>query len=147
MKLPNIPMQDSECAKAILEIVPPTIRYIRNEMRLSAKSELTIPQFRILAKLSKGIATNSELAEWMGVSAPTMTRMIDPLFKRNLVSKKSEPNDRRQIKLMLTESGQALHSKIYKVVHLKFTKIVSELSTEKKKMMVNGLYILRETFL
>src|SRR5690348_16166223 len=112
---------DHEYAKAILSIIPPVMRFIRTEMRIAAKSELTVPQFRILAKLSISKATNSDLAEWMGVSAPTMTRMVDPLVQRQFVTRETGSEDRRQINLELTASGQALFNKVFKRVHLKFT--------------------------
>jgi len=140
-------MQDSDYAKTILDVIPPTMRYIKNEMRNSAKSELTVPQFRLLAKLSRSLATNNELAEWMGVSAPTMTRMVDSLVKRNLIKRTSEPADRRQVKLSLTDGGQTLYQKIHRAVHAKFTEKVAYLTAEKKKALTNGLNVLRELFL
>lgn len=140
-------MQGSMYAKMILDIVPSVMRYIRIEMRSLAKSELTIPQFRILARLSISETTNRELAEWIGVSAPTMTRMVDGLVKKNLVKRTSQVGDRRQIQLNLTEKGLVTFSRLRGLVQNKLAEKVEELTGEKKRQLANGLKVLREMFL
>ncbi len=138
-------MQD--CARLILEIIPPTMRFIRNEMRLAAKSELTVPHFRILAILTLSNATNKDLAEWMGVSAPTISRMVEVLVKKGLVKRIIQVKDRRQVSLSLTAKGKSTYSRIYKEVYLKFSKQLNYLTFKQKNNLVSGLNVLREIFL
>ena len=98
-------MSDLTLSKLFLDAVPLAMRSIRTEMRGIASTGLTTPQFRVIARLSKGTATNGELAEWMGVSAPTMSRMVDTLVRRELVVRKAESADRREVKLILSQKG------------------------------------------
>jgi len=138
---------DPDYAKLILDVIPPIMRYMKNEMRKTARPELTVPQFRILARLSLSIATNRELAEWMGVSPPTMTRMVDSLLKKKLLKKLVNSSDRRQIKLSLSDKGLQVFNQIFSELHLKITKHVALLDSVKKIKLANGLTILREMFL
>lgn len=137
-------MNDLEYAKLILDIVPPSMRFIREQMRISARSQLTVPQFRILARLSRDQAGNGELADWMGVSPPTMSRMLRPLIKRKLVTRKIDQKNKRQIILGLTESGQEIYQQIRNEVLLKFSKKISSLGSKKKTDLSEGLAILQE---
>ena len=54
-----------------------------------AKPQLTIAQLRILAKLNQALFTVSEMAEWQGVSAPAMSKMVGILEKRGLGREKN----------------------------------------------------------
>lgn len=95
---------DYECAKAILDMAPRLMRFIRQQMR--AASELSVPQFRVLAHLSQAPATNTELAERQGTTTPTMCRIVNGLVDRGLVRRdRSESADRRQVSLHLTKKG------------------------------------------
>lgn len=50
----------------------------------------------------------SELAKEMMLSTSAMTNRLDRLEKRNLIERASDPNDRRGLKVALTEAGQSL---------------------------------------
>lgn len=139
--------QDSDYAKMILDIIPPLMRHIRNEMRYLTKSELTVPQFRVLARLSRSTATNRDLAEWVGVSAPTMTRMVDVLVKKNFVKRDSKNGDRRQLDLTLTDKGLLTFRELRSSVQMKLAEKISNLTHERKKHLTDGLWVLRDTFL
>lgn len=139
--------QDFDYAKLILDVVPPVMRHIKNEMRYLAKAELTVPQFRVLARLSRSVHTNRELAEWMGVSPPTMTRMVDVLVKKNLVRRQSQKDNRRQLELTLTEKGHSTFDRLRGAVQQKLMEKISRLPEERKAHLTSGLRVLRETFL
>ena len=48
------------------------------------------------------------LAEAVAVTAPTASRLCDRLVKKGLVRRRTDPNDRRQVRLGLTEAGRQL---------------------------------------
>jgi DNA-binding MarR family transcriptional regulator len=139
-------MEDEDYVRLILEVVPQTIRSIKTEMRAAAHQELTVPQFRVFNRLSKSVTTNSELAEWMGVSAPTMSRMVDGLVKRKLVRRLVQSGDRRQVHLELTARGKAKFGEISAVVRGKFAELVAVLDAEQKLKLGEGLQVLGELF-
>lgn len=76
------------------------------ETRLTDEST-TLPQFRVLAFLSEGEWAASALAEWLDVSRPSVTALVDGLVERGWVERRESPQDRRQVLHQITESGRA----------------------------------------
>jgi len=48
------------------------------------------------------------LAEAVAVTAPTASRLCDRLVKKGLVRRRTDRNDRRQVRIGLTEAGRQL---------------------------------------
>lgn len=95
-----------ECAREILEVVPLIMRAIRSQMRSHRMSDLSVPQFRTLAFLGlRQGASLSDVAEHIGLTRPSASKLIDGLVARSLVSRKGSPVDRRRIQLALTSEG------------------------------------------
>jgi DNA-binding MarR family transcriptional regulator len=70
--------------------------------------EVTSAQFIIIATLSMGVAKSaSDLCKGMSYDAGAMTRMIDRLEEKGLLSRSRDPGDRRLVNLELTEKGSA----------------------------------------
>lgn len=71
--------------------------------------EVTLTQYRTLVVLaSRGPQRLAALAEALDVTPPTATRMCDRLVRRGLVVRRHERDDRRTIRLTLSETGRAL---------------------------------------
>lgn len=102
----NLPRYD-RCAALLMEVVPLIMRVIRAEIR--GVAEMSVPQFRAMGFLSRHPGTPlSGLAEHIGLTMPTMSKMIDGLVDRQLVTRQSSSSDRRRIELALTPEGLAL---------------------------------------
>lgn len=102
----------SKLAQLILDVTPSLMHMVRKEVRLCAKSDLTVPQLRVLAHINHGIHTVGELKELQGVAQPTMTKIINGLMSRGLVTKMRSSQDKRQQELGLTEEGKAKLKKV-----------------------------------
>lgn len=140
-------MGNSEQAEKILDIIPKCMRCIRAEMRAIEDSDLSIPQFRILVYLAKNeVSTNKDLANWLGVTTPTMTRMIDLLVKRNLVERVQNSKDRREIQLKITKEGRKKYLHRRSKVQDNLAKKVSGLSLSQQDTLIQGLQILEDIF-
>jgi DNA-binding MarR family transcriptional regulator len=75
--------------------------------------KVTLTQYRTLVVLaSRGPQNLVGLAEAVGVTPATATRMCDRLVKKKLVVRQSELDDRRQIRLALTKKGIKLISAV-----------------------------------
>lgn len=137
-------MNDEQCAARLLDVVPRVMRVIRAEMRAVAKNELTIPQFRTLVLLSKQPATNKEVAEWLGIAAPTATRLLDTLVKRGVVTRaeSSDDKDRRRVKVTLTAHGKATYDSIKARTRQRLSSYFCKLSPSRKAQLRLGLTIL-----
>ena len=79
----------------------------------------------------------SEVANKFKISLPTTTSLSDKLVKSNLVERLHVANDRRVVKLKLTEEGIKLLTEAMKQRRLKANKLLSYLTQEEKKSLLN----------
>jgi len=94
------------CAREILDGIPPVIWFIRREMRVFRKG-LSLAQFRTLARIQRQpSASLSVVAEHLGSSLPTASRIVQGLVQQELLARKGCAEDRRQLCLVLTEKGE-----------------------------------------
>ncbi len=86
------------------------IRTIDEKM---ADMDLTALQWAPLLLLALGSArTAAELSRCSGVETSTMTRMLDRLESKNLISRNRCKKDRRIIYIELTDTGKTLATKV-----------------------------------
>ena len=97
------------------ESVPPAWHQTRAQIRRVAaeKFQLTVEQFQVLRRIRRGIASVSALAEANHTSRSSVSKAIDALVNRGLVSRSQDPHDRRNIPLALTDEGGRALSTIY----------------------------------
>lgn len=76
--------------------------------RLAQNEGVTVPQLVCLTKLhERGAMTLSELAQAVGSAPSTLVGIIDRLEAHGLLTRQRRARDRRQVQLVLTESGAA----------------------------------------
>lgn len=76
---------------------------------LFAPADITYPQWTILMLLYGDMArTSADMARQMCHDAGAMTRLVDQLEKRGLLSRQRDTADRRVVNLVLTVEGRAL---------------------------------------
>jgi DNA-binding MarR family transcriptional regulator len=96
--------------------------------------ELSLPQYHLLAALSdQGAARCGELAESAGVAASTASRMLDTLVREGLVDRCESPEDRRAVRIVLTERGAAAHARKRAEVEKKLTRMFGSLEPEERE--------------
>ena len=78
-------------------------------LRQWERSHVTLPQLRVLYHLRRhpGVTTG-ELARKLGITVSTTSGLVIKLVDRELVTRGSLADDRRQAPLRLTEAGTAL---------------------------------------
>jgi MarR family transcriptional regulator for hemolysin len=135
-----------QCAHELLDLVPLIMRSIRTEIR-KHRNDLTIPQFRTLAYLNnyRG-ASLSEVAEHIGLTLPSMSKLIDGLVARQLVTREISPSDRRCVTLALTEPGQATLQATRAATQTYLARRLDLLSTQDRATVNQALQILRPLF-
>jgi len=100
-------MSTERCAAAVLEAVPAAMRVIRQHMRSHRLAGISIPQLRVLAFLDRcGPATLSAVAEHVGTTLPSMSRMIQSLVEERLVLRHPGSPDRRAVCLEIAAKGR-----------------------------------------
>src|SRR5215813_10563724 len=75
-----------ECAREVFEAVPPVIWFIRGHMA-KHRAGLSLPQCRVLCLLDhQPDASLSTIADFIGASLPTASRMVSGLVEEGWVS-------------------------------------------------------------
>jgi len=98
-----------DSARTLLEVVPVIMQDIRSEMRSRRSSELTVPQFRVLAFVNRNEGPSLwEVAHHMGLTPSTTSRLVDGLIARGLMARIDNPADRRRLQLTVTDRGATI---------------------------------------
>ena len=99
----------------------------------------SLRDMKIIQYLSTGPKTMSELAEFMNLTAGSMTSAIDSLIKDKFVKRNFDKNDRRKINILLTQKGEniakMLHEKHYEVSN----KILDTISKKEQEIFLDLL--------
>lgn len=69
------------------------------------EESMTLPQFRLLAFLAEGEWAASVIADWLAVSRPSITALVDGLEEKGWVTREHSPSDRRRVLHRLTDAG------------------------------------------
>jgi MarR family transcriptional regulator, multiple antibiotic resistance protein MarR len=73
---------------------------------------ISAAQYVILVGLANGVDSASGLCKGASYDPGAMTRMIDRLERKGLVKRVRCPDDRRVVKLALTDEGRAVYPKL-----------------------------------
>ena len=136
-----------ECASRLMEAIPLAMRFIRAKMCRHAGLQLSVPQFRTLAYLHRRPGANvSEAAEHLGITLPAMSRLLDRLVERGLVTRTVDPRDRRRATLALTVLGQGVLSTAWDKTRAEVAGILALLAPEQRDLLTKGLALLEQLF-
>ncbi len=136
------------CAQEILDVVPLVMCTIRRELRSHRSAELSLPQFRTLGYLNRQPDVSlSEVAEHIGLSLPTMSKMVDGLVERGLVTREEDSVDRRRMVLCLTQEGHASMDAALKATRAYLAGLLAGLSDEQRAGVVAAMDVLRPVFM
>ena len=137
-----------DTAREVLEVVPLVMRTVRTEMRDRRAQDLSVPQFRTLGFVERHPGTSlSELAEHIGLTLPSMSKLIDGLVERKLVTRQGRSDDRRRITLALTARGCALLESAHEATLGSIAERVSALSENERATVVRAMRILQPLFI
>ncbi|MDE3082275.1 MAG: MarR family transcriptional regulator [Acidobacteriota bacterium] len=102
--------------------------------------EVTLAQYRTLVVLaSRGPQNLAGLAEAVGVTPATATRMCDRLVKKKLIVRRSEHQDRRQVRVALTHKGVDLVSAVTRRRRREIETVVQAIALEERVILVRAL--------
>jgi DNA-binding MarR family transcriptional regulator len=129
--------------------VPPIWNQIKKNIRSIASDqfEISIGQFHILRHIRKGTTSVSELAEVKQISRSAISQAVEVLVARGLIRRTQNSNDRRNIPLELTDSGNELLDKIFKTNRAWMKDHLKTLSEQELKTITAAMNILNKTFL
>jgi DNA-binding MarR family transcriptional regulator len=111
---PEVSADAQETAARLSALMRHVFLYDRgNQLRVIEESGLSMTQCKALLELGGlGQAGEplqvSDLAEHFGVSVPSMSRAVDALVKKKLVTRLEDPSDRRVRRVAITAKGKQL---------------------------------------
>jgi len=136
-----------ECAREVLEVVPLVMRIVRTEMRQRRAAGISVPQFRALLFLSREPgASLTEVAEYLGLTLPSMSALVEGLVERKLVLRSAAVRDRRRVTLTLTARGQSTLDAARQATLAQLAQKLAALSPADRAAVVQGLDALRVLF-
>ena len=135
------------CARAILDTVPGVVQAIRVEMRLERMHDLSVPQFRTLAYIGRQPGCSlTDVAEFIGLTAPTMSVLINGLVERELVRREASLLDRRRVVLNLTDAGVQMHTRALDGTLAWLSGLLAPLAENERLLVIQAMDLLRPIF-
>ena len=101
---------------------------------------ITLPQFRLLVVLhTRGSLKHAALAEHLGVTPSTASRMVDRLVAVEMVRRDASPNSRREIMVELTDEGRQVVRQVTARRRKEIAKIVARIPEDTRRGLVDAL--------
>lgn len=146
LRATNSPVLHLDCASDLVDTVPLVMRVIRTHLRRH-RSGLTVPQFRSLWFISTAAGHSlSAVAEFIGLSLPAMSRLIDGLVEKKLVHRKTCDADRRHVRLSLTPSGEATLAEARELARTHIAESLARMTDRQRSTVGTAMQILRTAF-
>lgn len=107
--------------------------------------EVTLSQYRMLVVLaSRGPQGVAALAEALAVTPPTASRLCERLVRKGLVRRRTDRNDRRQVRVALSEAGRSLVDVVTQRRRTEIASLLRSVPVDARRSMVAGLQYLAE---
>lgn len=107
-----------------------------------AKLGLTNSQAHVLIELEHSTELGIvELAERLNLEKSSMSRLIDELLRKRLVTKTAGADDRRRKLVLLSDAGKELLKKVHEQANGRVARAMNLLSTREVEAMIEGLEI------
>ncbi|MEU3268256.1 MarR family winged helix-turn-helix transcriptional regulator [Streptomyces bacillaris] len=104
------------------------------------EDRVTLPQFRMLVALStRGTTKLVTLAELLHVAPSTAMRMLDRLITAGLADRKTNPHNRRETLLRLTDEGHRTVENVTARRREEITSIVQRLAPHQRTALIHAL--------
>ena len=112
----------------------------RYETAHLAHYDLTLPQFDVLAQLSRGEGiTQQALADKLLVTKGNVCGLLDRMTEQGLAERREDPEDRRAHMLHLTPKGKGLIQTVLNPHGQVIAGVMGKLSHEKQKQLLGIL--------
>lgn len=131
-------------AMELCELSIPVFRRLKGELKSEISENLTLTQLWALLAIQLGHDQVSTLVENFQIAQPAISKLIKPLLQQDLIQRAPLPEDRRQHKLSLTPSGQALIERVRQRSARHYQTALLNLSPAERDQLSAGLQIMRK---
>ncbi len=101
--------------------------------------DVTLPQFRALVVLTETTLTMSNLSAELNCSPSAATRLCDRLVRKGLVQRRGSEQSRREVEVIITDSGRSLVEDVLRRRRREIDRIVGSVPKAKRAAMVDAL--------
>lgn len=135
------------CSRELMDTAPQIIQAIRVEMRRGRGSDISIPQFRTLGFIQRNPDSSlSNLAEHLGLTLPSVSKLVDGLVKQKLVTRRESMADRRMLTLVLTKAGASIVDSARADAQANLAQKLGRLSIDELETICQAMKLLRPIF-
>ena len=112
----------------------------RNEDRIMKELGLSQSEFNSLLVLEKDeTLSGTAFAERMVISISRSSRILDRLYKKKMITRQGDPQNRRQIRISLTQKGLKLREEMLSLVRDCEESLLGKLEGDDKRMVIRSL--------
>jgi DNA-binding MarR family transcriptional regulator len=124
------------------------MRILRIKFREMRTGSMSMVQFRTLTFVNTNQgASLSETATAIGLSLPSMSKLVDALVNMNLINRDMHGGDRRRICLSLTEKGKSELDEAYQHTQTYFTEKFADLTEDERGQIESAMNVMKKLFL
>lgn len=106
---------------------------------------ITLSQCHAIVEIGRSEAISlNDLSDLLDLDKSTMSRTVNNLVSQGLVERKTDKNDRRYIKIHLTDSGEKVFINIEDGMNKYYLDILNSLPQDKKSQVIESLGLLIE---
>jgi DNA-binding MarR family transcriptional regulator len=135
------------CAREVLDVVPSIMRFIRTEMRSHRALGLSVPQFRSLVFIERAAGTSlNGVAAHLGLTPPSVSKLIDGLSIRGLVKRRESPGDRRRLTIQITAEGAQALARARSAALKSLSRLLGSLTEEDLSTVARAMSGMRRIF-
>jgi DNA-binding MarR family transcriptional regulator len=138
--------QGADRAQQTLALLPVLRRWVTARVHCAgADAGLSLRQYAALTGIRNGASSPGELARLWQVTPAVITGIIDRLERRELVRREPDPNDRRRLRLALTDAGLAASTLIERALTEELSAQLCEASPRELAELGRALDLLQKT--
>lgn len=109
---------------------------------LQVEERASLPQLRVLTLMAQhGSLTLGAVAAALGVHPSNATRMVDRLVAAGLVDRQDDPDDRRQLRLTLTDEGSDLIESVMAHRRAAVRRALAEMPADERSRFADSLRV------
>lgn len=136
-----------QTAETVVLVAAHVMRDFRDEIRRRPTHGLTLTQLKALGflKASAGVSL-SDVAEYVGLGAPTTSKVIDELVQQEMVRRETHAEDRRRVTLHITPLGRRSLEAVRVPAVQALAQRFASVSTEDRAVIARALDLLHPLF-
>jgi DNA-binding MarR family transcriptional regulator len=136
-----------DTAALVMDYVPLLMRVLRIKFREKHIDDLSMAQFRTLAFIDAYQGTSlSDVAGHIGLGLPSMSKLVDGLVNRQLLTRDVHGQDRRRICLTLTGEGKRELDQAYQHTQSFFAEKFSGLTDDQRTQIAGAINTMKVLF-